>query len=389
MVGKLRSADTSPDDSVSGTGRAYGDPARARLLAVVEALERHASGTVDRSLLTSASAAELGAEAMDLDLVARCSAQELRRPGCPVEPVDKNARIRWMPGVDLHSGADVLLPALMVSLGLSRRAGERFWLPISTGAAAHVTLEDATFNGACEVIERDAVALTWLQRLPLPRLSEECVPERAREIIEWYGRRGVDTHLFDATTDVGVPTIYCVQVTREENVSRAAQIVGAASDFDVPAAVLRAVLEAAAMRIHSYYNKYARSYRAYAGVCDGAVAMGRRSQRPAFDFLLADLANRPVSRPRTLAVPEHDRLAFLLRRLKDLSMSAFAVDIATRELDDIGLSAVHVVIPELQPMSLRPLAQYRGHPRLYQAPARMGMPVHPESRLNPYPQPLA
>jgi ribosomal protein S12 methylthiotransferase accessory factor len=373
-----------------GTGRAYGDPARARLVAVSEALERHASSTIDEDVLTTASATELGADAMDLDRVARCSARERRRPECPVGEADKNARIRWVTAVDLHSGTDVFVPAVMASLGLSRLPTERFWVPISTGAAAHVTVEAAVVNGICEVIERDALALTWLQRLPLPRLADECIPEEAREIIDWCERHLIDTHLFDATTDVGIPTVYCLQTTRDPSVERAAQIVGAATDFDVPRAVVRAVLEATGMRISEYFTELPRSYRAYKTVSDGAAVMGRRSRRPAFGFLLDDLAERPVSRPTTPEVAsEGQRLAYLLRRLAELQMSVFAVDISARELDEVGHTAVHVVIPDLQPMSLRPLAQYRAHPRLYQAPSRMGLPVRSESRLNPYPQPLA
>jgi ribosomal protein S12 methylthiotransferase accessory factor len=377
-------------DGHFGAGRAYGDPARARLLAVSEALERYASNTIDEDTLTTASATDLGDDALDLDRVPRCSARERRRPGCPVGKADKKERIRWLKGVDLHSGADAFVPAVMASLGLGRLPTERFWMPISTGAAAHVTAEAAVVNGICEVIERDALALTWLQRLSLPRLADECVPEQAREIIDWCDRHGVDTHLFDATTDLGIPTIYCLQTTREPSVERAAQIVGAATDFDVPAAVVRAVLEATGMRINEYFTELPRSYQAYQTVSDGAAVMGRRNRRPAFGFLLDDLAERAVSRPVTLDVAaQGQRLAFLLRRLAELRMPAFAVDISARELDEVGHVAVHVVIPDLQPMSLRPLAQYRAHPRIYEAPARMGHPVLPESRLNPYPQPLA
>jgi ribosomal protein S12 methylthiotransferase accessory factor len=391
IVGQTPATENDPHGStVSGTGRAYADPARARLLAVAEALERQADGTIDEDLLTNASAAELGDEAMDLDLVARCSQRELRRPGCPVRMADKNAAIRWAKAVDLHSGADKLVPAIMVSLGLSRQPAERFWLPISTGAAAHVTLEAAVINAICELIERDALALTWLQCLPLPRLADDCIPEQAREVIDWYDRNGVETRLFDATTDVGVPTIYCVQTAREASVNRAAQLVGAATDFDVPAAVVRAIFEAAGMRIHSYYNRVPRSYRDYTGVCDSAVAMGRRSRRHAFGFLLDERPDDRVARPRSRTFgSESELLAFLLRRLRELQMSVYAVDVSIRELDEAGLVGVHLVIPELQPMSLRPLAQYRAHPRLYRAPERMGMPVRPESRLNPCPQPMA
>ena len=65
-----------------------------------------------------------------------------------------------------------------------------------------------------------------------------------------------------------------------------------------------------------------------------------------------------------------------------------AVDRTPAELGAVGLTAVSVIIPDLQPMSLFPLAQYRAHPRLYQAPELMGYPSHSEKDLNPWPQPF-
>lgn len=70
-------------------------------------------------------------------------------------------------------------------------------------------------------------------------------------------------------------------------------------------------------------------------------------------------------------------------------MPVLAVDRSHAELRSVGLTAVNVVIPDLQPMSLLPLAQFRAHPRLYRAPAAMGFPVHSEEELNPWPQPFA
>lgn len=373
----------------SGTGRAYDDPAHARMIAVSEALERYASLLADEDTMTAGSATEIGPAAMDLDSVPRCSSRELSRPGCPLKVADKGQRIRWVTGVDLVSGRDVLVPAVMVSMGLSLWSAERFWLPISTGCAAHTSVEAATVNAICEVIERDAIALTWLQRLPLPRLAGERVTGAAAEIIAWCQNHGIATYLFDATTDVGIPTVYCVQTA--ENTDRAAQIVGCASDFDVGAAVLRALLETMGMRLGMHTRQQRpRRYAEYRKVSDGAAAMARPKQRPRFGFLLDKAGDRPVSSPaEPLAASASGRLAFLVRRLAELDMQVFAVDLSTREIDEAGLAVVHVIIPQLQPMSLRPLAQYRAHPRLFRAPAAMGMRALSERDLNPYPQPLA
>jgi ribosomal protein S12 methylthiotransferase accessory factor len=55
---------------------------------------------------------------------------------------------------------------------------------------------------------------------------------------------------------------------------------------------------------------------------------------------------------------------------------------------EAGFVAVRAVVPGLQPVSFWPRAQYRAHPRLYQAPAAMGYTVHGEPDQNYWPQPF-
>src|SRR5262249_5283664 len=151
-----------------------------------------------------------------------------------------------------------------------------------------------------------------------------CVPPDARQIIRWCADRGVHTHLFDATTDLGVPTVYCVQTA--DSGTRAAQLVASATDFDVPAAVLRAVLETAGTRASIYSQGTApRSSGGYSEVRDGAVLLGSRARRGVFGFLLGGGQERPVSRPAgtRFAQPE-DALASLLRLLAGAGVSVFA-----------------------------------------------------------------
>jgi ribosomal protein S12 methylthiotransferase accessory factor len=109
-----------------------------------------------------------------------------------------------------------------------------------------------------------------------------------------------------------------------------------------------------------------------------------------FTFLTGDLSDR---RPSTVGVtlPAEPRKAVreLVDRLAVAGMQAVVVDRTCRELRAAGLTAVSVIVPELQPMSLDPLAQFRGHPRLAEAPVRMGFAALPEEEQNPWPQPFA
>jgi ribosomal protein S12 methylthiotransferase accessory factor len=372
-----------------GTGRAYGDPGLARIIAASEALERYAGLAADDRLAIVAPAADVGDDALDLASVPRCSTAELRRPGCPVRPPAVGEPIRWVPGTDLLSGKDTLLPGVMVYLRPPRLPGENFWLPISTGCAGHFSLRAAVLGALLEVIERDAIALTWLLRAPLPRLPDDCLSDTSRELADWCRRRGVVTHLFDATTDLGVPVVYCVQLA--DHAPAGAQLVGCACDWDVRAAAEHAIMETMAIRFGiQTLARRPRRYADFTSVAHGAALMAARARRRVFGFLLDDLEERAYSRP---VPPRADSAAWglstVLGRIAALGMSAYAADISTREMRDTGYAAVRVIVPELQPMSGRPLVQYRAHPRLTRAGALPAALPGTPRRLNPYPQPMA
>lgn len=128
---------------------------------------------------------------------------------------------------------------------------------------------------------------------------------------------------------------------------------------------------------------------------DGARYMGAADRAPAFAFLL-DQAGTGAGRPALAeappdALPAAPGLALrrLVSGLAAAGMRAVVVDRTPDELAGAGLTAVNVIVPDLQPLSLHPRAQFKGHPRLYEAPARMGYRVLAQEELNPWPQPFA
>jgi ribosomal protein S12 methylthiotransferase accessory factor len=53
------------------------------------------------------------------------------------------------------------------------------------------------------------------------------------------------------------------------------------------------------------------------------------------------------------------------------------------------MTVVRAIIPGLQPLTFHHRARFLGHPRLYEAPVRMGYPARLEAELNAWPQPFA
>jgi ribosomal protein S12 methylthiotransferase accessory factor len=374
---------------VDGAGGGI-ETARATTIAIAEALERYSSCVYSEEQFLWETADTLGDAALDLDTVPRCSTAELAHPQCPVRAPDHRSPIRWVLGVSLHSGRLRWVPAMLTYLHIAPMSpAERFALPISTGCAAHPDPVTAVLNAVNEVIERDAISLTWLQRLELPRLELDACSSELRDFLDVAAGRDVHPHLFDATTDVGVPTVYCVAVADHHPTCRT--IVTCATDVDPQRAVTKVLREAASGRI-ALQAPHADppGLDDFASVYDGAAYMGRPERASAFDFLLHSAGRRQLSdMPRLQRSTPAEQLAVVLRRLEAAGAEAFVVDLTTDEALRAGVTVVRVLIPALQPLSFAYRARFLGHPRLYEAPVRMGFAVLPEPDLNPWPQPFA
>lgn len=370
------------------SGKVFDDAELSRFIAIAEGAERYAGRKLlDKPIFCTAS--ELDGPGIDLDRTPRCTPREYAEPGSPVVPLDKDAPMQWVKGIDLITLEDTWLPAVAVCFGMPRVSpAERFWYRISTGHAIHTDLVEALVRAICEVIERDANAVLWLQRLPLPVVSPDRLTEECRYLIDWGRRHFIETYLFDSTTDLGVPSAYCLQIAEHDPQER--QLVGAGAGRDITMASEKALLETSAVRGKMGANRPLPEDFKYFQGFDAARYMALPAQRQAFDFLTCGLATRPVSdRSERLPADPAEMLADLIGRLADADMQVVAADRTTRELAEVGLSEVVVVIPDLQPMSLNACVQFRAHPRLFTAPGRMGYRCLTEEELNPWPQPLA
>lgn len=366
------------------------DPARAEMVSLAEAIERYASCVYDPAQFIWASADDLGSDALDLDTVPRCSPTELAHPRCPVVAPDRSVPMRWVRGVSLTRRRKVWVPAMMTYLHIAAHSTrERFTLPISTGCAAHRTPAAAVLNAVCEVVERDAISLTWLQRLPLPRLDLDDVDGELAGYLDLVAGRDNEIHLFDATTDTGIPTVYGLDLAR--NHPSCTTVVMCATDLDPRRAVMKVLREAASARIAFAADRpEPSSVDDFITAYDGARYMGRPEHLGAFDFLLGSGTNRRLSDlPVRASGDTATDLRFVLGQLDRLGAEVVAVDLTTDEARRAGMHVVRVLVPALQPLSFSHRARYLAHPRLYAAPAALGYPVHAEADLNPWPQPFA
>jgi len=371
-----------------GSGKHLGDRTLSRVIATAEAAERYAGLTYADEPVWS-TAADLPGPTIDLARVPRLSAAELADEACPLSAFDPDARMRWLPGVDLATHEQVWVPAVMACYGLPHvTPAEKFWYRISTGHAVHTDPVKAVIAAITEVVERDVLSVAWLQKLPLPLVDPAYISTGSAELLRWCERHFLQTFVFDATTDLGIPTVYCVQISEHDPKVR--HILACATAASITEAAYKALLDILVIRgSYGSDEPLETDFRKFTSLHHGAHYMAHPDRAPAFDFLLAGAALRPRRHRPELPGDSPELLRWLVATLAGKDMQAVAVNRTTRDLDQAGLTAVAMVIPDLQPMSLLPLAQYKAHPRLYTAPTLMGYRSLPEDELNPWPQPFA
>ncbi len=385
--------------NIDGAGGAI-DPDLARHIAIVESLERYSSCSwADEDLIWDTPAG-LGDAAIGPDRWPACSPTELADPHCGLVPFDSRVPLRWVRGWSLTRGREVFVPAILVYLKFPVHSpSERFTNTVSTGTAAHSDLREAVLGGLLEVIERDAIALTWLQRLRLPEIVVD--PAVLDPEVAEYHRVGTSTeltvHLRDATTDYGIPILYAVQTSEAD--TELSQVVAATCDLDPQRALAKIYRELASLRIA--LRSHARSPRAQEvtgqdmTVVGGALADAAPSMRHVFDFLLE--GSRPIRRLTDMGRPElrgiressDDSLDRVVSALERAGSEAVVVDLTTDEARQVGMHVVKTLVPEAVPLSFSHHARYLATPRLYEAPRAMGLKAHDEAGINPVRQPFA
>lgn len=372
-------------------GFALDAPAQARTVALAEAAERYAGMSPGPAAeYMWARVADLDDAVVDMTRIPRCSADEYATPGCPLRPFDWDAPIRWSRGTELVSGAPIWVPSVMAVYGLHDRVpAEFFWHSISTGYAAHTNPYAALCSAICEVVERDINEILWSQRLPLPPVASSELTSGCHRLLRWAEDHFIKVFLFDATTDMGVPTAYALTITEHDPQAR--QRVACATGITMAAAAEKVVLDGVGVQVGIGIERgpVKTDFREFTQLTDGARYMGLAEHAEGFDFLIDGYHDRVTQERSALPDDPADRLCSLIDTFQAKGMQVVALERTTSELAAAGLTAICVVIPDLQPMTVQPLARFRAHPRLYQAPELMGYRVLPEAELNPWPQPFA
>jgi ribosomal protein S12 methylthiotransferase accessory factor len=369
----------------------------ARAAAIAEAVERYSACDSDAAPVVLASAAELGPAAVAPSRFSLFSTSQYQRAEFPYVPFAEQTRVAWVEGCSLPAGEPAWLPAQLVYLGWTPRAGEaRIGQPTSNGLACHATLEEAALSGLLELLERDAFMITWKVRLSWPRVTWARESPLGRFEQRYLDPSGIRVAAIDLSAFWELPCVF--GIARSAAPGQAPFGVGAGAATTVVRAVQKALDEAVRVR------SWARSIRE--GDPDGSTVppaerisdfdghiryYAYEEHLAALDFLDESEQQRDAATiPEVEGTTPLQQIASICERLAERSTSAYAVDVTAPDVRDAGLRVAKVVAPELCPLDVDHAAQHLGGRRLYEEPLRLGLRAArlSEHDLNPAPHPF-
>jgi oxazoline/thiazoline synthase len=154
-------------------------------------------------------------------------------------PFDRSAKIEWSPVWSLRDKRFKYLPTTLLYFFYR---GPAPFLADSNGCAAGNTREEAIVQGFLELVERDAYAIWWYNRLQRPQVDLSKFDDSyIRDLQSQLAETGRRLWVLDITSDLGIPTFVAIthwMQNGQENIE-----FGSGAHFDTRIALLRALTE--------------------------------------------------------------------------------------------------------------------------------------------------
>ncbi|HEX8431326.1 MAG TPA: YcaO-like family protein, partial [Longimicrobium sp.] len=138
--------------------------------------------------------------------------------GTEAAPFNGDEVIHWTSALDVRARGGVLVPAQEVWFGAPEAVGEPRLVALTTsGSALGGSPEEAAIFALFEAVERDAYLTMWYTRRSCARIDPDSVRNEGFQLLRrrWaLAYPGYEFALFDATTDVAIPTVVAIAARR-------------------------------------------------------------------------------------------------------------------------------------------------------------------------------
>ena len=170
----------------------------AKVSAIMEAVERHSAevrgDSIVRQGVEEFMSSKEAVHPMDLILPQHSAFHVMRQS------------VAWVKGWELNGNEEMWVPAGAVFHPYLSKMDLALFRTSTNGLACGNNLEEAVLHGLCEVVERNDWSFAEGRR----RITGDIeVPSSGpvKELVERFTSKGIEVHLKDLTTDIGIPTI--------------------------------------------------------------------------------------------------------------------------------------------------------------------------------------
>lgn len=322
----------------------------------------------------------------------------------PYVPFQEDTLTNWVYGFSLLKPRKILVPANFVYIPFEYPTVEETIVnPISTGLSCANTPEEALLSSINEVVERDAFIITWLNRLPMPRVQFD--PDEfplVQQCIDNFEKFNIECIINDITLDIPINVFMVTLISKYSGDDVPALAVATKAGLDLEHTLLGCIEEAAHTRI--WARMLMREYLTgvsedrddynYTDITDNrghVLFYCNPDSVKNLDFLIKNKHIKKLKKESTRNnMGPLDQLKQSLDILHDRGFEIIGVDVTTPDIAEIGLHVIRVIIPGLHPLHLGYKNRCLGGKRLYEIPGKLGFTRGPvkEEDINPYPHPF-
>jgi len=295
------------------------------------------------------------------------------------EPFPESEPFDWTPFCSMQDGGVKYFPTAMCYFGHPEFRIGGWCLPDSNGCASGNTLEEAILQGFMELVERDAVAIWWYNRIRRPAVDLDSFQIPYVDAIrKYYETIGRSLWVLDVSSDLPIATMACISHRKDwptEDI-----LMGFGSHFDPKIALLRAITEVNQFLPSVNLTNRDGSTRYLFGD-DLARNWWTTARVEKETYLTPDPSAECVSKdqiPNLSSSCLAQDVGICAELVQKHKMSMYVLD---QTLPDIGLSVARVLVPELCHFWRR-----FGKSRLFDIPVQQGWlkTATPEDQLNPH-----
>ncbi|KZS39008.1 hypothetical protein AWE51_10600 [Aquimarina aggregata] len=289
---------------------------------------------------------------------------------------DTDEVMDWTPVYSLTHKEFKFLPSCYCYAQYPAKDEKRLYAyPDSNGCAAGNTIEEAILQGFLELVERDAAAIWWYNRIQYPEVALETAGnEYVNKMMRYYKDINRSLYVLDITTDLEIPVFVAISHSiKEDEKDKVLYAFGAHVDANI--ALERAIIELNQLLPVVINDKkdYLTTDKVFIDWLNNATLKDNTYLIP----LDKEKKNMQADYAKLCPATVYDSLQFCIEKAKKQGLETLALDLTQ---PDIGLSVAKVIVP-----GLRHFWRRTAPGRLYDVPVKMGKFKEPltEEELNP------